>query len=90
MNLPSCKVTPGLGQRTVDVEMLDERYDEERQPAIDEAVVMRDKLENEGILDRHEKLQPARPHVDKKLIGVELEILYSYDEPDGSTKKMWC
>ena len=28
--------------------------------------------------------------MDEKLIGVELEILYSYDEPDGSTKKMWC
>jgi len=30
-----------------------------------------------------------RHDVDEKLIGVELEILYSYDEPDGSTKKMW-
>ena len=70
--------------------MLDERYKEERQRAIDEAVAMRDQLENEGVIDKHEKLQPTRPDVDEKLIGVELEILYSYDEPDGSTKKMWC
>jgi hypothetical protein len=90
MDLPSRKVTPRLGQRTVDVEMLDERYEEERQRAIDEAVAMRAQLENEGVIDKHEKLQPARPDVDEKLIGVELEILYSYDEPDGSTKKMWC
>ena len=88
MDLPSRKVTPRLGQRTVDVEMLNERYKEERQRAIDEAVAMRAQLENEGVIDKHEKLQPARPDVDEKLIGVELEILYSYDEPDGSTKKM--
>jgi len=90
MDLPPRKVTPRLGQRTVDVEMLDERYEEERQSAINEAVAMRAQLENEGVIDKHEKLQPARPDVDEKLIGVELEILYSYDEPDGSTKKMWC
>jgi len=35
----------------VDVEMLDERYEEERQRAIDEAVAMRDQLENEGIIE---------------------------------------
>jgi hypothetical protein len=30
------------------------------------------------------------PDVDENLIGAELEILYSYDEPDGSTQNMWC
>ncbi len=72
MDLPSRKVTPRLGQRTADVEMLNERYKEERQHAIDEAVAMRDQLENEGVIDKHEKLQPTRPDVDEKLIGVEL------------------
>ena len=90
MDLPSRKVTPQLGQRTVDVEMLDERYEEERQRAVDEAVTMRDELENDGVIDKYEKLQPTRPDMDANLIGVELEILYSYDEPDGSQKKMWC
>ncbi len=39
--------------------MLDEWYEEERQCAIDEAVAMRAQLENEGVIDKHEKLQPA-------------------------------
>ena len=90
MDLPSRKVTPQLGQRTVDVEMLDERYEEERQRAIDDAVTMRAELENDGVIDKYEKLQPTRPDMDANLIGVELEILCSYDEPDGSQKKMWC
>jgi hypothetical protein len=51
---------------------------------------MREQLENERITDKHERLQPTRPDVDEKLIGEELEMLYSYDEPDGSTKNMWC
>jgi hypothetical protein len=90
MDLPSRKVTPWLGQRTADVEMLDQRYEDKKARAIEEAVAMREQLENEGITDKHERLQPTRPDVDEKLIGAELEMLYSYDEPDGSTKNMWC
>ena len=39
--------------------MLNERYKEERQCAIDEAVAIRAQLENEGVIDKHEKIQPA-------------------------------
>ena len=42
------------------------------------------------MMDWHEKLQPPRPKVDEKLIGVETEILFLYDEPDGTTSNMWC
>ena len=90
MDLPSRKFTPQLGTRTADVDRLDERYENVKDKAIAEAVAMRDKLEDEGVIDRHEKLQPARPEVDEDLIGAEIEILYSYDEPDGSTTNMWC
>jgi hypothetical protein len=79
-----------LGTRTADVDRLDERYENAKDKAIEEAVPMRDKLEDEGVIDRHEMLQPARPEVDEDLIGAEIEILYSYDELDGSTTKMWC
>ena len=34
--------------------------------------------------------RPARPEVNEALIGARIEILYLYDEPDGSTLKMWC
>jgi hypothetical protein len=69
---------------------LDERYENAKDKASAEAVAMRDKLQDEGVIDRHEKLQPARPEVDEDLIGAEIEILYSYEDPDGSTTKMWC
>ncbi len=51
---------------------------------------MKDQMEDDGISDQHEKLQPARPEVDENLVGSEIEILYEFVEPDGSTKKMWC
>ncbi len=90
MNMPSRKVTPQLGKRTADVAELEERYENEKERAVEEAIKLRDQLEDEGIIDRHERLQPARPEVNEDLIGAELEILYSYVEPDGSNKNMWC
>jgi hypothetical protein len=90
MDLPARKYTPQLGTRTSDVDRLDERYEDAKDKAIVEAVAMRNKLQDEGVIDRHEKLQPARPEVDEDLIGAEIEILYSYDEPDRSTLNMWC
>jgi hypothetical protein len=90
MNMPSRKVTPQLGKITADVAELEEHYENEKQKAIEEAIKLRDQLEDEGIIDRHERLQPTRPEVNEDLIGAELEILYSYVEPDGSNKNMWC
>ena len=90
MNMPSRKVTPQLGKRTADVAELEERYENEKQKAVEEAIKLRDQLEDEGIIDRHERLQPTRPEVNEDLIGAKLEILYSYVEPDGSNKNMWC
>jgi hypothetical protein len=90
IDLPARKVTPQLGTRTADLDVLDQRYESEKKKAIEEAVAMRNQLENDGIIDRHEKLQPTRPEVDEDLIDAEIEILYSYVEPDGSSKNMWC
>ena len=90
MNMPSRKVTPQLGKTTADEAEFDERYENEKQKAVEEAIKLRDQLEDEGIIDRHERLQPTRPEVNEDLIGAEIEILYSYDELDGSTTKMWC
>ena len=90
IDLPSRKAFPTLGQTTADVARLDQRYEDEKEAAIEAAIEMRDRLEADGVIDRHEKMQPARPDVDENLIGAELEILYSYDEPDGSTRNMWC
>jgi hypothetical protein len=47
-------------------------------------------FENLAIFGPDPLLQPARLEVDEDFIGAEIEILYSYEEPDGSTTKMWC
>jgi hypothetical protein len=90
MDLSSRKVTTQLGTRTVDLDDLDHLHENKKQEAIAEAVAMRNQMEDDGVIDRHELLQPARPEVDNDLINAEIEILYSYVEPDGSTKNMWC
>jgi hypothetical protein len=91
MDLPSRKETKQLGTRTVDVEELDSRYEAEKGETIAKAVQMRDEQEDKGELDRYEKLQPrTRPEVDESLIGVEMEQLWEYTEPDGSKVLQWC
>ena len=46
---------------------------------------MRNEQEDKGELDRYEKLQPrTRSEVDESLIGVKVEQLWEYTEPDGS------
>lgn len=90
MNLPSRKNLPQLGEKTADVDALDMRYEEHRDKAIEEAVQLREDLEEQGVMDRHEKKQPPRPNVDEELVDVMMEMLFAYDEPDGTTSNMWC
>ena len=91
MTLPSRKQTPQLGTRTSDIDKLDAHYDNEMNHAICEAKKLREHLEESGIADRHEKFQPSiSPAVDEGLIGKEIEVLYSYNEPDGSKVDQWC
>jgi hypothetical protein len=62
MDLPARKYTPQLGMRKADVDRLDEHYENAKDKAIAEAVAMRDKLQDEGVIDRHEeKLQLGGP-----------------------------
>jgi hypothetical protein len=90
MDLPSRKVTTQLGTRTADLDDLDQLHENKKQEAIEEAVAMQNQMEDDGVIDRHERLQPARPEVDDDLINAEIKILYSHVEQDGSTKNMWC
>jgi hypothetical protein len=59
MDLPSRIVTPQLGTRTADLDDLDQLHENKMQEAIKEAVDMRNQMEDDGIIDRHERLQPA-------------------------------
>lgn len=90
MNLPSRKYLPQLGEKTADVDVLEMKYEMEKDKAIEEAIQLREDWEGQGLTDRHEKLQPPRPEVDAKLVDKEMEILFAYKEPDGSINMMWC
>ena len=84
MDLPSRRDTKQLGTKTVDVEDMDRRYEAEKGETIAKAIKMRDDQEDKGESDRYEKLQPrTRPEVNESLIGVEMEQLWEYTEPDG-------
>ena len=83
IDLPSRRDTKQLGTMTVDVEDLDSRYEVEKGETIAKAIKMRDDQEDTGESDRYEKLQPrTRPEVNESLIGVEMEQLWEYTEPD--------
>jgi hypothetical protein len=90
MNLPSCKYLPQLGEKTADVDVLEMKYEMEKDKAIEEAIQLREDCDVQGLTDRHEKLQPPRPEVDAKLVDKEMEMLFAYKEPDGSINMMWC
>ena len=51
---------------------------------------MKDTLEADGIVDRHERMQPPRPEVGENLIGFEVEQLWIFEEEDGSKVSQWC
>jgi len=73
LELPSWKHMLQLGMKAADVEELDDRYEIEKEAAIESALQHRESLEAEGLADRHEKMQPPRPEVNEEIIGLELE-----------------
>ena len=50
-----------LGTKTSDIEDLDKRFEDEKKKLIDEAMKMRDNMEEQGITDRYERMQPITP-----------------------------
>ena len=52
---------------------------------------MREETEEDGLIDRYEKLQDkTRPTVDETMIDVRIEQLWEYVEEDGAVVKQWC
>jgi hypothetical protein len=45
-----------LGTKTSDIEDLDKRFEEDKKNLIDEAMQMRDDMEEQGITDRYERM----------------------------------
>ena len=51
---------------------------------------MRDNMEEQGMTDRHERMQPMRPEVNENLVGQDIVQLWMFDEEDGTTILQWC
>ena len=75
MSLPSQKKTKQLGTKTSDIEDLDKRFEDEKNSSINQAMKMRDNMEEQGLTDRYERMQPIRPEVDENLVGLQIEQL---------------
>ena len=53
MDLPSRKSLPQLGTKSSDVDKLDQRYENEKEAAIQKATQLREQMEEAGLTDRH-------------------------------------
>ena len=79
-----------LGTRSSDYEHLKKHDDAEKEMVVEGGTRLREELEDTGMKDRHEKLQPPRPNVDEGLIDRRMEQLWNYKEPDGTVVQVWC
>ena len=80
-----------LGTRTLDIDDLDKMKDEEMEKIEEEGRELREEMEEDGLIDRYEKLQDKmRPTVDETMIDVRIEQLWEYVEEDGTVVKQWC
>ena len=78
------------GNEGPDVDLLDKRRQNEKQTIIKGGEKLRDEFEDNGQVDRYEKMQPPRLEVDETLIGARIEQLWEYSETDSTTVKPWC
>ena len=91
VDLLSCKNMQQLGTRTLDIDDLDKMKDEEMEKFEEEGRELREQMEDEGLIERNEKLQDKiRPKIDKTMIDARIEQLWEYIKEDGSVVKQWC
>ena len=91
MNLPSRRKTKQLGKKTADLDVLDDRYEDEKRIAMDDATKLRDQMEASGVTDRYEKLQQKKaPAIKEAFLGTFIEQLWSFTEEDGKVVDQWC
>lgn len=88
--LPSRGEKHQLGTKTEDVDLLDQRRENEKELFVKGATELREKMEMDGDVDRYEKKQPPQPAIDEKMIGAKMEQLLEYDEPNGESVRQWC
>ena len=76
VNMPPRKNMQQLGTRTLDVDDLDLRKYEEMEQFEQGGRELREEMEDDGLIDRYEKLQDkTRPKVDETMIDVRIALL---------------
>ena len=90
VNLLSRAICCHLGTRSEDVEDLEKFREDEKIEIVEGGGKLRDNLEEEGLLDRYEKQQGAKPDVDDTLIGARIGQLWHFTEKDGTIVLQWC
>ena len=90
VELPSRGIRHQLGTKSKDMDVLDQKYKELENEFVEGAHELRDELEKDGVVDRHERLQPVRPKVNEDLIDARIEQLWGFEEPDGTVVDQWC
>jgi len=77
-----------LGTRTLDVDDLDKRKEDEIEEFEQGGRELREEMEDDGLVDRYEKLQDeTRLKVDESMIDDRIEQLWEYIEEDGTVGK---
>ena len=85
------RATLGIGTMSLDIVQLDKKHNDEEAVFVLDATAMREQLENDGIMDRHEKKQPrSLPTIDIAFVGTRIEQIQEFLEEDGSSKLVWC
>ena len=80
-----------LGTMARDIVLLDKNHKANETVFVAEATAMQDKLETDGIIDRHEKLQPrTQPIINEGYVGTQIEQIWEFLEDDGTSKLIWC
>jgi hypothetical protein len=90
VDLPSRGDRVQLGTQTKDVELLDKLYAKEEANFRFEGAALRDDLEDNGEVDKYEKMQGKMPKRDEQLIDTRIEQLWVFTEEDGTKVPEWC
>ena len=70
---------------SADYELLKKHDEDEKRLVVEGGSRMRERSEDDGAKDRHERMQPPRPNVDGALIDTRMEQRWDFKEPNGKS-----
>ena len=83
--LPSRVDRGKLGTMSADYDLLKKHDEDEKRLVMEGGARMRERSEDDGAKDRHERMQPPRPNMDGALIDRRMEQRWDFKEPNGKS-----